>query len=400
MNILLINSLFPPVTVGGAEESVLELAGQLGQDGHAVTVACLGPEDGRIEELSLPGVSVARLRTPVTDGLTGATARSLRRRLAWHAQEGWRPRARAFLRSVVDSTRPDVVHTHSIAGFGTVAWNVHGERPLIHTLRDYYLLCVNSRTYTDEGGNCSSPCGRCSVLRAPQRLVASRPDLFVGISAAVVERHRSFGYLSGRDRTAVVPNQPQVPEGIAATARPAGSGTRFGFIGRLESYKGLGIVLQAFRDVPGEDHELVVAGEGDDSARSALTSAMATDSRIRYVGRVAKGSFYAAVDVVLVPSQWHEPYGRVAGEAGQAGRSVIVSGVGGLPEAVEASPEGRVVSDYWNVAAWARAMREEAAAGPRSGHRPPMSGGPSVATRYVELYERVLRSRDPAATHD
>lgn len=40
------------------------------------------------------------------------------------------------------------------------------------------------------------------------------------------------------------------------------------------------------------------------------------------------------MDVVLVPSQWQEPFGRVAVEALQAGSCVLVSDAGGLPEAV------------------------------------------------------------------
>lgn len=40
------------------------------------------------------------------------------------------------------------------------------------------------------------------------------------------------------------------------------------------------------------------------------------------------------MDIVLVPSQWQEPFGRVAVEALQAGACVLVSDAGGLPEAV------------------------------------------------------------------
>lgn len=45
-------------------------------------------------------------------------------------------------------------------------------------------------------------------------------------------------------------------------------------------------------------------------------------------------SLLGKMDIVLVPSQWQEPFGRVAVEALQAGSCVLVSDTGGLPEAV------------------------------------------------------------------
>lgn len=44
--------------------------------------------------------------------------------------------------------------------------------------------------------------------------------------------------------------------------------------------------------------------------------------------------FEGCSDLVLVPSQWQEPFGRVAVESLLAGKPVLVSNVGGLPEAV------------------------------------------------------------------
>lgn len=46
------------------------------------------------------------------------------------------------------------------------------------------------------------------------------------------------------------------------------------------------------------------------------------------------GKILGQMDIVLVPSQWEEPFGRVAVEALQAGSCVLVSDAGGLPEAV------------------------------------------------------------------
>jgi glycosyltransferase involved in cell wall biosynthesis len=399
VRVLLVNSLLPPVTMGGAEESVLELARDLGAAGYAVTVATLGPTTGSVAEPVLPNVSIQRLATPVTDRLLGLGSRHPASKLSWHLREGWRPLVTSFLRAAVERARPDVVHTHSIAGFGTAAWQVHGRRPLVHTLRDYYLLCASSRTYSDANGNCATQCRTCRLVRTPQRVVAARPDVFVGISEAVLARHRDLGYLSPDARTAVVRNQPDVPTSSPAGRPTTAGGRAFGFIGRLEDYKGLWKALDAFRAVPGSEYRFVVAGDGDEAALSSLRERMAADDRIVYLGRVDKRLFYAQVDVVVVPSQWHEPYGRAAGEAVQAGRQVLVSGIGGLPEAVDGSGLGHVVADYASVPAWTAAMTAALDKAPDGAPgRAPGPVVPSVAEQYVELYRSLLEGRPGASS--
>jgi glycosyltransferase involved in cell wall biosynthesis len=68
---------------------------------------------------------------------------------------------------------------------------------------------------------------------------------------------------------------------------------------------------------------------------------------------------YAGARLVIVPSQWEEAYGRTAREAVLLNIPVLVSGIGGLPEAVEKDP-ARIVADYRNAVAWAAAINEVA----------------------------------------
>lgn len=55
--------------------------------------------------------------------------------------------------------------------------------------------------------------------------------------------------------------------------------------------------------------------------------------------------------LLLVPSQWNEAYGRVAREAYSADVPVLVSNIGGLPEAVDGDTTC-VVNDYSSVQSW------------------------------------------------
>ena len=68
------------------------------------------------------------------------------------------------------------------------------------------------------------------------------------------------------------------------------------------------------------------------------------DSRIRYCGYQARiEDYYQSSDVVVVPSRWEEPFGLVIIEAGAAGKAVVATRVGGIPEVIADEETGFLV---------------------------------------------------------
>lgn len=120
-------------------------------------------------------------------------------------------------------------------------------------------------------------------------------------------------------------------------------GLRVGFIGRFSPIKGLDVLARAvqrldrFSDRP---VRLVLAGDGrfvDDFGSGLIEMELGRVERVERLGWVARESFFAAVDLVVVPSVWAEPFGLVAAEAMAFGRPVLVSDAGALAEVVGAS---------------------------------------------------------------
>lgn len=66
----------------------------------------------------------------------------------------------------------------------------------------------------------------------------------------------------------------------------------------------------------------------------------------------APGAVYAHARVVMVPSRWHEAFGRVVIEAQALGVPVVASNRGGIPEALR--DHSRLVHDLNDVDEWAR----------------------------------------------
>nr|WP_255434942.1 glycosyltransferase [Paracoccus sp. MC1862] len=67
-------------------------------------------------------------------------------------------------------------------------------------------------------------------------------------------------------------------------------------------------------------------------------------------------SIYGKARVVLAPSQWEEAFGRIAVEAHYSGIPVVASARGGLPEAV--GPGGILMEPVAGADAWAKAVRK------------------------------------------
>ncbi|MDB5365959.1 MAG: hypothetical protein JWM77_1886 [Rhodospirillales bacterium] len=120
---------------------------------------------------------------------------------------------------------------------------------------------------------------------------------------------------------------------------------RFLFFGRLLPYKGVPLLLEAFRQLRAQnvDATLTIAGDGAiDAPDSALTQPGVTLQR-GWIQPEQIGSVLAAADAVVVPYVEASQSGVIAAAYG-AGLPVIATPVGGLAEQVEPERTGLVTT--------------------------------------------------------
>ncbi|TAK11404.1 MAG: glycosyltransferase family 1 protein [Anaerolineae bacterium] len=134
-------------------------------------------------------------------------------------------------------------------------------------------------------------------------------------------------------------------------------------LGRLVRDKGFDVALDAFARLRKRHPaaRLLVAGEGIEAeVLKKQAQTLVLDTTVEFLGRVLPEQILTLLEratAVLVPSRWEEPFGLVALEAMQAGRPVIASEVGGLPEIVLAGETGLLVPKE-NPEALAEAMNQ------------------------------------------
>lgn len=171
------------------------------------------------------------------------------------------------------------------------------------------------------------------------------------------------------------------------------------FVGRHERRKGLGVLLDAFAALD-EPAVLWIAGTGPETAE--LRRRHPPSERVRWLGVISdeeKAARMAGAQLFCAPSLGGESFGIVLLEAMAAGVAVVASDIDGYRQA--AAGHARLVRPG-DPTALAQALREMLAdARSQTDASAPAvldaarnhAGAwsmPALASRYVEIYERVL----------
>ena len=192
----------------------------------------------------------------------------------------------------------------------------------------------------------------------PMHRVLTAADWVTGCSQSMLEQTRRV-VPAIASRSSVVLNGMDTKR-ITVSSLPFDPPTVL-LLGRLVEEKGFDVGLRACVEVvsvvPGV--RILVAGDGP--ARSnllALVDELGLAEVVEWLGAVSLDDVPAVLGratVVAVPSCYEEPFGLVAVETGLAGRPVVASAVGGLPEVVEDGVNGLLVAPG-DPAALARAL--------------------------------------------
>ena len=133
---------------------------------------------------------------------------------------------------------------------------------------------------------------------------------------------------------------------------------KFMYAGRLIYLKGIRQMLEAFSKIENENCELHICGTGD--MAEYVKEQAQKDPRIIYHGKLNSEELakqYQECDVLLFPSVWPEPFGRVFIEGNMYGMPVIAGDCGGIPE-IYAVTHGGDLCDCENVEALEKLMRQ------------------------------------------
>lgn len=354
MKILYVVNTYYPDVNGGAPRSVQMLAQAMVADGHEVVVVRLS-ENKKIESYVHKGVHVYSL--PIRNLYLPSEEHSpvKWKRAIWHLFDIFNPMAAFDFWKVMKIERPDVVNTNTVTGFSTSIFYVIKlmRVKLVHTMRDYYLMCPQSGMYK-HGKNCVGICNSCKPFSIARKHAAKQVDMFLGNSQFVVDHHRAEGMISDEKRCY---NQWNTNgDDIIAESRGVQNAghIQFGFIGRLNELKGIDVLIKACSLVEANNWSLKIAGTGEAGFIEGLKS-MSPIGRVEFLDWVSPTDFYSQIDVLICPSTYHDPLPRVVYEAYKYGIPVLAAATGGTPEMVDHDGTGYLY-DAQDVTALAKLM--------------------------------------------
>lgn len=335
MKIAFITFQYPPFVQGGAGTYAYNLTRELARLGHelhviAPRVAGYGKES--VEE----GVFVHRLGFQNKPFLAALSFWfSLRKDFSSLEQ-----RAGGF----------DVVHDNGLSAFSLNSKAVSCPRAVtIHHLARTTLKALEASFL----GRVRNLRGEIGISPFIEPICIRRADRIIAVSQFTKQDIMSvFGIPESKIAViyhGVHPEDYVLPEEARAEIRNGlgiNSQQMILFAGKLAPRKGVDVLIRALPQVLKEvEVKLVLAGSGNQQDYQHLAQTLGISDKIRFVGRVPDDALrllFSSCDLFVLPSRL-EGLGIVILEAMAAGKPVVATNVGGIPELIESGQNGILV---------------------------------------------------------
>jgi glycosyltransferase involved in cell wall biosynthesis len=336
--------------MGGAERSLLDLAGEMVRRGKRVLI--LAEEALR----STPFPAIAADRGIDVEWVDWAPEKS---------------RARNFLAAIRVFRRLQVRLIHFNVAWRRGMWTVPLAARLVSraTLLGSMRAMAGPRELVPRRRHFGFVPGM-QLWLLPDLLIgrvwAGTLDVTVSINAHDYPERMIAEYGFRPDRLRVIYNGVRLPEQLPSIDDIARLRASLGldsddffvcYSGRVSREKGIHLVVDALANLPAH-YKLILVGDGPQTDELAEQAA-----RLGIAGRLVFTGFtedpyriMAAADVLVVPSTWYEAFGRVVVEAMSYGVPVIASRTGGMAELFTDHQEGLYVP-VGDVQAIERALR-------------------------------------------
>ncbi|MGM0440776.1 MAG: glycosyltransferase family 4 protein [Chlamydiota bacterium] len=335
MKILLFNTLYYPDKKGGAEKSVQLLAESLAQIGYQPVIVCTSEKN---ETEFINGVKVHRIKIKNFYSPVKAKEKKTITRFFWHLLDIVNIFNKKKIVKILKNELPDVVHTNCLSGISVLVWKLAKQEGIkvVHTLRDYYLLCPNSMMFK-KNANCKKQCLLCRSFSVYKKKYSQFVDSVVGVSSYILNLHVKKGYFVNSSLKHVIANGVDSEHSIALSQKNSlvqSNKVVFGFVGTLAPHKGIEYLLDAFINLNLDKCYLYIYGKGYNAIYERLLINKYSCINICFKGFASHDVIYSTIDALVVPSLWHEPFGRIVPEANSYGIPVIASDKGGLSELI------------------------------------------------------------------
>ncbi len=338
------------------------------------------------------------------------------------------PRLERDLTAFVERFPPELIHVHHLSGHAlSLAERIAGlGLPFVYQVQDWWALCARASLHRPDGSLCPGPspsrCGACLPMTAlpPSTLLnrllyryrrglarrcLAKADAHVMGSRAIEADYRAAGLLREGGRVYVLPYGVRLPEEVPPRSDEPSLPLRFGFVGSIQSHKGLHVMAEALRGQTVERAVLDVWGDPEtDPVYTERLRELAPSGMLRLRGRFTeeeKSRVFTEMDVLVLPSLGLESFGLVAREALAYGVPVIASRQSALAELFPRDGAGGTWIEPGDVAGLRRVVdalvERPATVGEWRRKAPAVVSDEEHAWAIEQVYADVLARREESA---
>lgn len=335
MKVMIVNALYYPNVIGGAEKSTQVIAENLKRFKIEPIVVSVADCD-RIDYVN--GIKVYNVYHSNAYWSYYSKTKNPMLKAFWHFKSLYNPSILKKIDKILESEKPDVVNTNNLAEFSVGIWKLVKNKkiPLVHTLRDFSLLCPRATLFR-RNDICRKKNIICVMMLKFRRVFSKYPDAVVGNSQFAIDLHVKAGFFKN-SRKYVVYNALET--GKITTETKKTLDIKFGYIGLLSYHKGIEFLLKVFS--LSSVAELAVFGRGITADYEKYLKSKYGSGKITFHGFAKTVNAFGLIDVLIVPSLCHDSLPRVIYEAYSYGVPVIGSDRGGTPEIIDEGKTGFV----------------------------------------------------------
>jgi glycosyltransferase involved in cell wall biosynthesis len=359
--------------VGGIFRHVRELALEHSQAGHQVGIVCDSSTGGSFEDELFdeirPHLALGLTRIPINRSVTPSDMRAL-----WNSYKQ------------IKSLQPDVLHGHGAKG-GAIA-------RIIGSLLRVNKYCV-TRLYSPHGGSVhfGGTVSAAGVFLI-ERILSRMGDATVFVCE--FERDAYFDKIGNPGRNEVIYNGIESSEfkSPGLISEPSD----FVYVGMLRDLKGPDVFVRAFaaaERIVGRPLSALLVGDGPDRDKyNNMIIELGLAQRIVMMPAMKQRQAFKLAKTVVVPSRAEAmPY--IVLEAVAAGKPVIATRVGGIPEVLGRDSPALVPAGDWKrlgevMAASVTDTQWKAAAQPDMRHFRETFSSKSMSEKVLALYQSLL----------
>lgn len=336
MKICLINNLYPPYSVGGAERVVEKIAREKIENGDQAVVitwkSWTGSGSWNPVKTVEDGVVVYRFWVPNIFSYKNLAKHNFVLKLIWHLVDIFSFWSARIIKKILEREKPDEVQTHNLMGIGFAVPRVIQKLKIKHT---HYLHDVQ---LVEPSGVLPRNHERDNWWQKVYSWIMKRrmgkPDAVISPSEFLVGFYKERGFFVGSPHHLITSSPHHT---ILDNERQAHNPTAFLFVGSLVEHKGVRVLMKAWNLVDKNARvELRIVGDG--KLKKEVEEWARGDVRIKVYGRLdekALAEVYKKSDVLIFPSICIENHPTVIDEAHRFGLRVIASDTGGVGKMIE-----------------------------------------------------------------